>query len=815
MENYIRRENNMDPKRPRSREKHTTDNSKGIQRRGSGLGTGPVGGPNTSKPEADPSSQRMGERGRARSGKISPVLILLLLLVFGGGGAGSLLFGGQGDAPAGSQTQQFSQASPAQTSQVPQNSQVSPSSILESLAGFSGNSSTSSGWDLDAGLGRLNTSVSPSARKKFTQIQGGGKDTVTIMIYMCGTDLESRNGMATSDLQEMAAASIGENVNVLVYTGGCTGWRNNIVSKDVNQIYQVRGGKLLCLSENAGNSSMTEPDNLTSFIQWCAKNFPANRNELIFWDHGGGSLSGYGYDEKYPRSGSMRLDGINQALKNSGMTFDFIGFDACLMATMETALTLSQYADYLIASEETEPGVGWYYTNWLTEFSKNTSMPTIEVGKQIIDDFIDVCAQTCRGQQTTLSITDLAELEQDVPEKLAGFSKSISQLIQNKDYKTVSNARSDTREFARSSNIDQVDLVHLANNMGVPQGEALTKAVRSAVKYNRTSNNMTNCYGLSIYFPYKKVSSVDQAVATYQQIGMDQEYIRCIQEFASLEVSGQAVSGSSGSPLQSLLGTLGDSSGSIVNADTIAQILGGFLSGSGSNLGFLSGRGLDSQETADFLLQNRFDQNQLVWDFSDSSTPKLLLPDEQWDLVQDLELNLFYDDGQGFIDLGLDNVFQFDENGALLGTNDRTWIAINGQPVAYYHLDTVDDGTNYSITGRVPALLNGQRVDLILVFDNDSPYGRIAGARTDYVQGETDTIAKGIPELQIGDTLDFLCDFYSYDGEFQDSYFLGETMTVTENMEISNVDVGQGKVKAAYRFTDIYNQAYWTPTLEY
>ena len=40
-------------------------------------------------------------------------------------------------------------------------------------------------------------------------------------------------------------------------------------------------------------------------------------------------------------------------------------------------------------------------------------------------------------------------------------------------------------------------------------------------------------------------------------------------------------------------------------------------------------------------------------------------------------------------------------------------------------------------------------------------------------------------------------------------------MTVTENMEISNVDVGEGKVKATYRFTDIYNQAYWTPALDY
>jgi len=172
---------------------------------------------------------------------------------------------------------------------------------------------------------------------------------------------------------------------------------------------------------------------------------------------------------------------------------------------------------------------------------------------------------------------------------------------------------------------------------------------------------------------------------------------------------------------------------------------------------------------------------------------------------------MFYDDGEGYIDLGLDNVFEFDEEGSLIGDTDRTWLAINGQPVAYYYMDTVDDGENYTITGRVPAMLNGERVNLILVFDNANPYGYIAGARTDYTNGETETVAKGMTEINVGDQLDFICDYYSYSGEYKDSYYLGEQMTVTEKMAISNVDVGKGDVRVTYRFTDIYNQSYWTP----
>ena len=65
-----------------------------------------------------------------------------------------------------------------------------------------------------------------------------------------------------------------------------------------------------------------------------------------------------------------------------------MGFDAGLMATLETAWMVQPYADYLIASEETEPGAGWYYTGWLSRLSENPSMSTLEIGKNIADENI-------------------------------------------------------------------------------------------------------------------------------------------------------------------------------------------------------------------------------------------------------------------------------------------------------------------------------------------------------------------------------------------------------------------------------------------
>ena len=109
-------------------------------------------------------------------------------------------------------------------------------------------------------------------------------------------------------------------------------------------------------------------------------------------------------------------------------------------------------------------------------------------------------------------------------------------------------------------------------------------------------------------------------------------------------------------------------------------------------------------------------------------------------------------------------------------------------------------------------LHNGSRAELILVFDNDRPYGFVAGVQTMYHEGETDTVAKNMTGLEIGDTLEFLCDYYSYSGEYQDSYLLGEPLMVTQELTISDVPL-EGVTRATYRFTDLYNQHYWTPVV--
>ena len=663
-------------------------------------------------------------------------------------------------------------------------------------------------------------------RNRYTTIRGNGRDTVTIMVYMCGADLESQSGMGTSDLKEMTNATLSDKVNLIVFTGGCRRWQNNVIST-CNQIYQIKDGKLYRLEENLGNASMTDPATLSNFIRYGKKNFDADRMCLIFWDHGGGSISGYGYDERYGKGQTMKLAGINTALENGKTTFDFIGFDTCLMATVENAIMLGQYADYMIASEETEPGVGWYYTNWLTKLSKNTSMPTTSIGKIIVDDFVEVCNQKCRGQATTLSVVDLAELQHTIPDELKNFSIDTNELIQNNEYKKVSSARSKTREFAQSSRIDQIDLVHFAKNLGTAEGTSLAAALQKAIKYNRTGGGISNAYGLSIYFPYQRTNQVNKIVSTYKAIGMDDAYTKCIQEFASLEVSGQV---SAGTPIQgygipssssmpglmdSLLGNANYYSDSSYSSDGLESLLGGLFSsgnsgGTGSILDLFMGRSMTAEKAASYILENHFDPSFLVW-----QDGRITLPDEQWEQIESVRQNVFFDDGEGFIDLGTlgGNKVKRDGN-SLVHEFDGGWISLDEQPVSYYYLGTVTDGDNYCDTGYVPVLLNGVRADLILNFDSEHPDGYVAGVQLVYEEEEA---AKGktVIRIQEGDEIQPLCDYFDYNQNYQATYKLGDPFKVGSELKISRtlVDEDGTSCKVTYCFTDYYQQRYWAPSL--
>ena len=182
--------------------------------------------------------------------------------------------------------------------------------------------------------------------------------------YLCGSDLESGGAFATMDLAEMLEVSLPDNVNVVIETGGSSVWHNDIVdaSKLQRWVYNSEG---MFLADEQPSANMGDARTLADFLSFAKTNFPAEKTAVVFWNHGGGSVTGAAFDELYGFD-SLTLDEMYMAFSSvfetseENQPLELIGFDTCLMATVDVACTFYDIAKYMVASEETEPANGWY-----------------------------------------------------------------------------------------------------------------------------------------------------------------------------------------------------------------------------------------------------------------------------------------------------------------------------------------------------------------------------------------------------------------------------------------------------------------------
>ncbi len=55
---------------------------------------------------------------------------------------------------------------------------------------------------------------------------GTGAESATVMVYIIGSDLESEGGCASDDIGEMLEADLGDNLNIVLQTGGAFDWKD-------------------------------------------------------------------------------------------------------------------------------------------------------------------------------------------------------------------------------------------------------------------------------------------------------------------------------------------------------------------------------------------------------------------------------------------------------------------------------------------------------------------------------------------------------------------------------------------------------------
>lgn len=616
-------------------------------------------------------------------------------------------------------------------------------------------------------------------RDFYTTINSDGSDVVTVMVYLLGSDLESDCGYATDDLIEMQNAVFSENVNLIVMTGGTLEWQNDLVSSDTCQYWHVKDDQITCL-EDLGQLSMTDPDTLSKFISDSAEIFPANRYQLILWNHGGGTMGGFGYDENYPYD-LMYLDDIAEALANGGIYFDFVGFDACLMGTVETAVMLEPYADYMIASAELEAGSGWYYTDWLNELSDNPSISTIDLGVKIIDDYIATAGTGYFQDEATLAIVELPQISYTY-DMLCEYFSVATIALQSNSYNTIATARSNTKAYGEGD-YEQVDVVDFVYNSDLDGSEEVIEAINNAVKYYSCSSIVKDFYGLAIYFPYYYPSDYTLVQEVLFKLGYTDEYTGFFSAFISSMSGGQSYHRAS----------TGAEEESYLSEDWYDEDL--------------------AQTYADLFETTIYDELYIT---EKNGGFVLQLSDEAWESITYIEMQVLLDDGDGYVDLGSDNVYEFDRDGDLLIEFDYTWVSLDGNIVPFYAEteEVCDDGTWYTY-GIVPAILNDDEyIEIVLYWDSDKPLGYVAGYRK-YSESIAPT-GKGLFTLEPGDTLQWVFDYYDYDVYYIDSYVMGESYTIgNSEIEVSYDYVGDQDALVYFSLTDIYNNIYNSEAIIY
>jgi hypothetical protein len=255
----------------------------------------------------------------------------------------------------------------------------------------------------------------------------------------------------------------------------------------------------------------TQASSIADFIAWGLDKYPSDRVAIVFWDHGA-AWAGCCSDETHGRPLTPVTDilgGLKQGLSRAKRAkVDLLGFDECLMASLEVAHGVAPFADVLVASEETEPGEGWDYAAWLGAIAKNPSIDGLAVGRAIADGFAANVKAQSKTPTFTLSVVDLRKLGAvtDATDKLAG---ALTQGAGARDgWTKIAQARARADGFGREGGGDPFEVIDLgmfAKKMDSPEAKELTRALDAAVAYKVAGKAHEAATGLSVHLPAREV----------------------------------------------------------------------------------------------------------------------------------------------------------------------------------------------------------------------------------------------------------------------------------------------------------------------
>jgi clostripain len=256
----------------------------------------------------------------------------------------------------------------------------------------------------------------------------------TFMIYLdADNNLEES---AIDDFNEMVSGLNGlnnSNINVVVLIDRIDGYDDNYLGEtsdwsgakifEINQNYTYTKKTDGWFTDD-GEINMGDPNTLKNFINYCKTKYPAQHYALVLWNHGGGArsksdtltISNISKDicEDDTDSDILYLDEVQQAVSqyfNSSSKLDFIGFDACLMGTIEVAYEFKDLALVMAGSMASEWGDGWDYDAIFKGMASGTNDDPKELGKLVVKTYRDSTVSQTDQTQAAIDLTKVSSIK--------------------------------------------------------------------------------------------------------------------------------------------------------------------------------------------------------------------------------------------------------------------------------------------------------------------------------------------------------------------------------------------------------------------
>lgn len=359
-----------------------------------------------------------------------------------------------------------------------------------------------------------------------------------IYLYLCGSNLETEGAAATSDLNELFAVTLPEGVEVIFQTGGSNEWHNG-ADASARQIYRYSSEGLEQL-ESWEQANMGDPQTLVDFLYYCNTNYPAKNRMLLFWDHGGGTLGGVCNDEQFGMD-SLSFDELELALSSysgneeSNTFYEIVGFDACLMANIDTAAIFDDYARYMVASQDVEPGTGWDYVGIAQALANNPQISGGELGRVICDTYY-ASMSPFSVKTVTLSVVDLTRLDPLLQAYYQlGDEALINASIDQKEYLgAFGRVTHETENFFNSESTGYSNMMDLGDLALRGEQEGLfsvssrdvLNALDRCVVYQVAGSAHQRAQGLSLFYNYSgKSYALEDYLALSSNRGLNYFYV--------------------------------------------------------------------------------------------------------------------------------------------------------------------------------------------------------------------------------------------------------------------------------------------------